>query len=161
MGITNKERIVGSADIVDVIGSAIDLKKKGKNWSACCPFHAEKTPSFSVNQDKQFYYCFGCGAGGDVVKFIMDFDKVDFIGAIKKLSRITGIPMEEGGNESRPIVSRMKMKKLIDAELTEKMIIAMHNEMVFNGEEINEEDKKRAALAEQRVKEIQKMKMNY
>ncbi len=66
--------LLNRTDIVDVVSSRVQLKKAGKNYTACCPFHKEKTPSFSVSPDKQFYYCFGCGAGGNALGFIMDHD---------------------------------------------------------------------------------------
>ena len=59
------DQVLDRTDIVDVVDRRVKLKKAGKNYSACCPFHQEKTPSFSVNPEKQFYYCFGCGAGGN------------------------------------------------------------------------------------------------
>ena len=62
--------LLNRSDIVEVVSSRIQLKKAGKNYTACCPFHKEKTPSFSVSPDKQFYYCFGCGAGGNALGFI-------------------------------------------------------------------------------------------
>jgi len=78
-------------DIVDVVGSRIDLRKTGKNYSARCPFHNEKTPSFSVSPDKQFYYCFGCGAGGNAVGFVMDHDHLNFPEAVESLARHCGM----------------------------------------------------------------------
>ena len=76
--------------IVDVIGKHVHLKKAGKNWSACCPFHNEKSPSFTVEEEERFYYCFGCGASGDAIKFLMDFQGVDFRSAVESiLGRIT------------------------------------------------------------------------
>lgn len=72
-------------DIVDVVSGYMDLKKAGKNYHGCCPFHDEKTPSFTVAQDKQFYHCFGCGAHGDVIGFVSEINRVDFIDAIKIL----------------------------------------------------------------------------
>ncbi|MBK14665.1 MAG: DNA primase [Porticoccaceae bacterium] len=83
--------LLSRIDIVDIIGTRIKLKKTGKNYSACCPFHDEKTPSFSVAQDKQFYYCFGCSKGGSALNFIMEFDKIDFVAAIEVLSAIAGV----------------------------------------------------------------------
>ena len=65
-------------DIVEVIDKRVALKKQGNNYTACCPFHQEKTPSFSVNQDRQFYYCFGCGAGGNAIGFVMNFEQSEF-----------------------------------------------------------------------------------
>ncbi|HNC03341.1 MAG TPA: CHC2 zinc finger domain-containing protein, partial [Agitococcus sp.] len=64
------DEVLRRTDIVDLIGSYVRLKKAGKNYSACCPFHHEKTPSFSVNRDKQFYHCFGCGASGNALSFV-------------------------------------------------------------------------------------------
>ena len=83
--------LLSRIDIVDIIGTRLKLKKIGKNYSACCPFHDEKTPSFSVAQDKQFYYCFGCSKGGSALNFIMEFDKIDFVAAVEVLSAITGV----------------------------------------------------------------------
>ena len=79
--------LLNRTDIVDVVSSRIQLKKTGKNYSACCPFHKEKTPSFSVSPDKQFYYCFGCGAGGNALGFIMDHDNLDFPQAVEELAK--------------------------------------------------------------------------
>tara|TARA_R110000782_G_scaffold101144_1_gene187802 strand:- start:1911 stop:2711 length:801 start_codon:yes stop_codon:yes gene_type:complete len=79
------EKVKSSVDIVDVISNYVDMKKAGKNYHGCCPFHDEKTPSFTVAQDKQFYHCFGCGAHGDVIGFIMDYTNVDFREAVKSI----------------------------------------------------------------------------
>lgn len=78
-------------DIVDVVDSRVKLKKTGKNYSACCPFHDEKTPSFSVSPDKQFYYCFGCGASGNSIGFIMDYERINFPEAIESLAKVAGV----------------------------------------------------------------------
>lgn len=91
------DELLSRVDIVDVINRRVPLKKTGKNYSARCPFHEEKTPSFSVNPDKQFYYCFGCGAGGNAVGFIMDYERQDFPSAVDNLAHIAGleVPREE------------------------------------------------------------------
>src|SRR3990167_5794795 len=96
--------LLNRTDIVDVVSSRIQLKKAGKNYTACCPFHKEKTPSFSVSPDKQFYYCFGCGAGGNALGFIMDHDQLDFPQAIEDLAKRAGmeVPREEGGRNNKP-----------------------------------------------------------
>ena len=73
-------------DIVDVIGEYVQLKRKGQGWWGLCPFHGEKTPSFHVDQAKQFYYCFGCHAGGNAFQFIQNFDKSDFAEAVEDLA---------------------------------------------------------------------------
>ncbi|UZE32054.1 DNA primase [Pseudomonas asplenii] len=92
--------LLNRTDIVDVVSSRVQMKKAGKNYTACCPFHKEKTPSFSVSPDKQFYYCFGCGAGGNALGFIMDHDNLDFPQAIEELAKAAGmeIPREERDN---------------------------------------------------------------
>lgn len=79
------EYVKTAHNIVDVIGRYVTLKKNGKNYSGLCPFHGEKTPSFTVDEAKQFYYCFGCGASGDVISFVKEFSGVDFIDAYKEL----------------------------------------------------------------------------
>jgi DNA primase len=96
--------LLNRTDIVDVVSSRIQLKKAGKNYTACCPFHKEKTPSFSVSPDKQFYYCFGCGAGGNALGFVMDHDQLDFPQAIEDLAKRAGmeVPREEGGRNNKP-----------------------------------------------------------
>ncbi|WP_296132754.1 DNA primase [Pseudomonas sp. Ga0074129] len=96
--------LLNRTDIVDVVGSRIQLKKAGKNYTACCPFHKEKTPSFSVSPDKQFYYCFGCGAGGNALGFVMDHDQLDFPQAIEDLAKRAGmeVPREEGTRNNKP-----------------------------------------------------------
>ena len=89
--------LLARVDIVDIIDSRVKLKKAGRNYSACCPFHKEKTPSFTVSPDKQFYYCFGCGASGNALGFIMEFDHIDFPVAIDDLAGQFGlkVPREQ------------------------------------------------------------------
>ncbi|MBD8185370.1 DNA primase [Pseudomonas viridiflava] len=96
--------LLNRTDIVDVVSSRVQLKKTGKNFSACCPFHKEKTPSFSVSPDKQFYYCFGCGAGGNALGFIMDHDNLDFPQAVEDLAKAAGmeVPREQGVKGQKP-----------------------------------------------------------
>ncbi|MEJ2536788.1 MAG: CHC2 zinc finger domain-containing protein, partial [Calditrichia bacterium] len=85
------DRIRDSVDIVEVVSRYISLKRQGKNYKSSCPFHTEKTPSFTVSPDKQIFYCFGCGAGGNVFNFLMRYEKVTFIEAVQKLAAETGI----------------------------------------------------------------------
>lgn len=96
--------LLNRTDIVDVVSSRVQLKKAGKNHVACCPFHKEKSPSFSVSPDKQFYYCFGCGAGGNALGFIMDHDNLDFPQAVEELAKAAGmeVPREQGGRGQKP-----------------------------------------------------------
>ncbi|MBN2824069.1 MAG: DNA primase [Campylobacterales bacterium] len=90
-----------SLDIVDVIGNSIELKKSGANYKANCPFHGEKTPSFVVSPSKQIYHCFGCGAGGDALKFVMEFEKLTYPEAIEKLASTYNFVLEytHGGGD--------------------------------------------------------------
>jgi DNA primase len=78
-------------DIVDVVDARVTLRKAGKDYQALCPFHNEKTPSFSVVPDKQFYHCFGCGASGTALTFLMEFDRLEFVEAVEELARIAGV----------------------------------------------------------------------
>jgi DNA primase len=89
--------LLARVNIVDVVDSRVKLKKAGKNHHACCPFHNEKTPSFTVASDKQFYYCFGCGAKGNAIGFVMEYDNIDFPEAVELLADSVGmeVPKEE------------------------------------------------------------------
>lgn len=90
--------LIARVDIVDIVGARITLRKTGGNYSAPCPFHNEKQPSFSVSQTKQFYYCFGCGAHGNVIGFLMEYDHLGFVDAVEALASHAGleIPREAG-----------------------------------------------------------------
>ena len=102
--------LLSRTDVVEVVDSRVKLKKAGKNYQACCPFHNEKSPSFTVSQDKQFYHCFGCGAHGNAISFIMEFDRLEFVEAIEELARYHGleVPREKG---SRPAMSEEKKQQ--------------------------------------------------
>jgi DNA primase len=91
------DELVARADIIDVIGTRVPLKKAGKEFKACCPFHDEKSPSFHVVPDKQFYHCFGCGAHGTALGFLMDYDHLSFVEAVEELAARAGmtVPREE------------------------------------------------------------------
>lgn len=87
--------VLSRNDIVDVIGSYASLKKKGANYEACCPFHHEKTPSFKVNREKQMYHCFGCGVGGNVFTFVMEYENLNFPEAVERLAERAGVQLPE------------------------------------------------------------------
>src|SRR5690554_1564063 len=89
------EKVREQADIEDVVNDYVPLKKKGQNLWACCPFHNEKSPSFSVSPAKQIYKCFGCGKAGDTIQFVMDIEGIGFNEAIKQLAHKYGIEIEE------------------------------------------------------------------
>ena len=100
--------LLSRADIVDVIGRRVPLKKAGREFHACCPFHSEKTPSFTVSPSKQFYYCFGCGAHGSALGFMMEYDRLSFPEAVEELATSMGleVPREaafEQGPDNRPV----------------------------------------------------------
>ena len=90
-------------DVVEVINARVPLKKKGREYTACCPFHTEKTPSFTVSSIKQFYHCFGCGVHGTAINFLMDYEHMDFVEAIETLARSQGldVPREQGGKSPK------------------------------------------------------------
>ncbi|MBN9930869.1 DNA primase [Pantoea agglomerans] len=95
--------LLARTDIVDLIDARVKLKKQGKNFHACCPFHNEKTPSFTVNGEKQFYHCFGCGAHGNAIDFLMNFDRLEFVESIEELATSHGldVPYEAGNGPSQ------------------------------------------------------------
>jgi len=93
------QRVAEANDIIEVIGSYFPLKRAGTGWRALCPFHREKSPSFHVNPQRQSYHCFGCGAGGSVFRFVMDYEHLDFVSAVRRLAQRAGIPViEEAGS---------------------------------------------------------------
>ena len=95
------QRIRDATDIVDLVSEHVQLVKKGRNYSGLCPFHDEKTPSFSVDPDRQFYHCFGCGVGGNVFKFVQEIDRVTFVEAVKFLAVRAGVALPEHSGASR------------------------------------------------------------
>ena len=98
------DELISRVDIVDVIDARVPLKKKGREYVACCPFHNEKTPSFTVSQNKQFYHCFGCGAHGTALGFLMEYDHLDFVEAVERLAADAGleVPREAGSGRRGP-----------------------------------------------------------
>ncbi|MEN6586243.1 MAG: DNA primase, partial [Sulfuricella sp.] len=96
--------LLNRLDVVDVVERYVPLKKAGANYMACCPFHNEKSPSFSVSPTKQFYHCFGCGAHGTAISFVMEYQGLGFVEAVEELARSAGmtVPQEAGGEKQRP-----------------------------------------------------------
>ena len=105
------EEVRSRNDIVDVIGEYVHLQKKGSGYMGLCPFHNEKSPSFSVSGSKQMYHCFGCGAGGDVFTFLMKYDNLTFGEAIKELAQRGGITLPD--EDDSPAARKMRDKRQI------------------------------------------------
>ncbi len=109
------EQIAAANDIVEVIGSYFPLKRAGANFKALCPFHQEKTPSFHVNPQRQTFHCFGCGVGGSVFRFVMEYEHLDFPAAVRKLAARVGVPIVEeraAADEDRQHEARRTLLKL-------------------------------------------------
>ncbi|WP_430534360.1 DNA primase [Listeria rocourtiae] len=119
------DEIRSQADIVDVVGNYVQLKKQGRNYTGLCPFHGEKTPSFSVSPEKQIFHCFGCGKGGNVFSFLMQIDGLSFVESVKKVADMTHIPLDieiargDGAPTNRPDSQEGKMIEI--HQLTSKL----------------------------------------
>ena len=109
------EQIKDANDIVSVVSEHVTLKKKGKNYWGCCPFHNEKTPSFSVAPDKGFYYCFGCHASGNAIKFLMELEGITFVEALERLANRANIPLPEAKLSPQVRAREERRKKLYEA----------------------------------------------
>ena len=110
-----KEQVRSAVDMVDVISGYVPLKKRGQNYWGCCPFHGEKTPSFSVNPGKSMFYCFGCHEGGDIFKFIMKIENCGFMDALKLLAGRYGIPVPERQKTAAEIAREKQRNSIYDA----------------------------------------------
>ena len=90
-----KQDLLNRVDVVDIVGRSVQLKKAGANFSGLCPFHGEKTPSFTVSPSKQFYHCFGCGAHGNAISFLMEYQGLGYVDAVRELAQGVGLKMPE------------------------------------------------------------------
>ncbi|MDP1666371.1 MAG: DNA primase [Methylobacter sp.] len=106
------DELLVRVDIVDLIDSHVPLKKTGNNFVARCPFHVEKTPSFSVNRKKQFFHCFGCGASGNAISFLMDFSHLDFVEAVEDLAGFVGVDVPRESIEYQPKQKKADLSSL-------------------------------------------------
>ncbi|WP_371370670.1 DNA primase [Sporomusa aerivorans] len=106
------DRLRSESDIVSIVSDYVSLKKKGKNYWGCCPFHNEKTPSFSVTPDKGFFYCFGCQAGGNVFNFLMRVENITFFEAVKLLARKLNIPIPEKEKSPREQAREQELARI-------------------------------------------------
>lgn len=114
------DQILDRTDIVDLIGQRVKLKKSGRTYSGCCPFHQEKSPSFHVYRDKQYYHCFGCQANGNAIRFLMDIDSRNFIDVMKDLANQTGIELPKDNQESKKLSYKREAPKTKPAPQPQK-----------------------------------------
>lgn len=141
--------LIARTDIVDLIDSRVKLKKAGKSHVACCPFHGEKSPSFHVSQEKQFYHCFGCGASGNVISFLMEYDRLDFVDTIDELAGMYNldVPREQSGDSKKTAqqYSIEKQQKLDYYELMDQVCAFYRQQLKTNknSEEVIQYLKKR------------------
>lgn len=127
-------RIKDASDIVEVINRYVPLRRAGSAWKACCPFHPEKTPSFSVNPTRQSFKCFGCGEGGDVVKFVMMFENIDYPTALRKLADLSGVVVVEEQESPELQKIRKQRERIIE---TNRIASAWFNRMLRTSPEAN------------------------
>ena len=110
------DELLARVDIVDVIERRVPLKKAGREWTACCPFHNERTPSFYVSPAKQFFHCFGCGAHGSAIKFLMDYERLEFPDAIEELAQAVGLKVPyENSRDNAPREDKTDLYAVLDA----------------------------------------------
>jgi DNA primase len=112
------DELLARVDIVDVVQPRVPLKRAGREWTACCPFHDERTPSFYVSPAKQFYHCFGCGAHGSAVKFLMEYERLEFPDAVEELAQSVGLAVPHEGGDRRPREDHTDLYALLDAAAT-------------------------------------------
>ncbi len=120
-------------DIIEVLRSYVALDRKGGNYWACCPFHHEKTPSFAVNEGEQFYHCFGCGASGDVVRFVQEIESTDFIGAVRILAARAKMTVPEGDYDSEEAAKKRKKRDVLVKILRDTARFYLNN--LYSGDE--------------------------
>ncbi|HTV85100.1 MAG TPA: DNA primase [Dyella sp.] len=110
------DELLARVDIVDVIERRVPMKKAGREWTACCPFHNERTPSFYVSPAKQFFHCFGCGAHGSAIKFLMDYERLEFPDAVEELAQSVGLKVPyEGARDNAPREDKTDLYAVLDA----------------------------------------------
>jgi DNA primase len=116
------QELIARADVVEIVGRHVQLKKGGANFMGLCPFHAEKSPSFTVSPTKQFYHCFGCGKHGDAIGFLMEHTGMSFIEAVTDLAQQYGlqVPEDEASPQDRARAAEQRQKQLSLSDVLEK-----------------------------------------
>ena len=133
------DHLLARVDIVDVISARLPLKKAGREYMACCPFHGEKTPSFTVSPSKQFYHCFGCGVHGSAISFLMEYDHLEYVEAIESLARLIGVqvPRESTGDapkrQTSAVVRDRNLYELLQqaAQWYQNQLSSAHSAMAY------------------------------
>src|SRR5690606_21327249 len=108
------DELLARIDIVEVIDAVVPLRKAGKDYQARCPFHEEKTPSFTVSRDKQFFHCFGCQKSGTAIGFLMEYSNLGFVEAVEELASRAGLTVPREGGEARPSESFSEIYELLE-----------------------------------------------
>jgi DNA primase len=129
------DELIARTDIIEVIGSRVPLKRAGREYKACCPFHDEKSPSFTVSPDKQFYHCFGCGAHGTALGFVMEYDHASFVEAVEDLAARAGLEVPREGGAAAP------------QQPHDELYVAMERAALFFRQSLSGEAKAREYLA--------------
>ena len=106
--------LIDRSDITEIIGKRVEIKKAGKEYKACCPFHNEKTPSFTISPEKGFYHCFGCGAHGTSLGFLMDYEKLTFVEAIEELAKMLGMEIPKSSEDIKITKKQTNLKSLLN-----------------------------------------------
>lgn len=144
------DEVLNRTNIVDVVGGRVDIKKAGKNYHARCPFHDEKTPSFTVAEHKQFYYCFGCGAKGNAIGFLMEYEGLNFVESVKSLAANCGVQIDDNKHKATA------PKAIIEQYQEDRMITIIYNSDKEEGKYISLQDSRRYKLAVARMEGIEK-----
>lgn len=155
------DEVLARANIVDVIAGYVAIKKTGKDWSACCPFHDEKSPSFTVSEQKSMFYCFGCGASGNSVGFIMDYEGLGFPDAILKLGRSIGIPDPDQHENREEIKTWQTFRRLKKALLDARVMIDICEHHIRNGGVLCDSDSLAYSDAQKAKRSAERELVNY
>ncbi len=110
--------LIARTDLVELVGARVALKRAGREYKANCPFHNEKTPSFWVNPAKQFYHCFGCGAHGTAISFLMNYDRLEFLDAVDELARQAGMEVPREGRQRAANPESQGLYEVLDQAAT-------------------------------------------
>ena len=123
--------LLSRVDVVDQVGRHVQLKRGGANWSGLCPFHAEKSPSFTVSPSKQFYHCFGCGAHGDAIRFLVEYSGMSFIDAVKELAQQVGmsVPDDDRTPQQREQAEAQKQRRATLSDVLAKAADAYRKQL--------------------------------